>query len=70
MMMGGDRKKTASLILGPDPRDHKEPEGEIPSALHECVSELMDAFKGDDVAGAVEALRSFIAEVKSEPQEE
>lgn len=71
MLGGGDRKRTVATILGPDPREHqKEPEGETSSALHECISEFIDAVKGDDIAGAVEAFRSAFAEMKSEPQEE
>lgn len=69
MMGGGDKRKAIATILGPDPREEKvEPSGE--DALYHCVNEFIEAVHAHDIAGATEALRSAVAEVKSEPQEE
>lgn len=68
MMIGMDRKKALTQILGPKEEDKKEAGGD--TGLHSCMQELIDCVHAKDVAGAVEAFKACFQECEMEPHEE
>lgn len=76
IMMGGDKKKMASIIVGADVADRNreeyeeragEPDGD---SLHYAASDLMKAFHAKDVVALKEALQSFFEICDSMPHSE
>jgi hypothetical protein len=60
IMIGSDKKKLASLILGP--RDEEMAEGEIDSSsaeLHAIAQDIIEAIHARNVQDAVSALKAF-----------
>lgn len=53
-------------ILGDDKEEGETP----PNDLEQCVKELMDAVKADDIKAAVSAFRAAFMCMESEPHEE
>jgi hypothetical protein len=77
IMMGGDKKKMASIIVGADgvaDRNEEaydkmagEPDGD---SLHYAASDIMKAIHGKDVVALKDALHAFFQMADEMPHEE
>lgn len=68
MIMMGNKRKMAALILGP--RSKEEPGPEAESSLKAISQELIDCVHAGDAAGVESALRAAFAELDAEPHAE
>jgi hypothetical protein len=76
MIIGGDKKKTAGLVVdfmkGPAPKEEPEmSEGDASSEAKKAIAEdLISAVEAKDAAGVVAAMEAMFAEMEAAPHEE
>lgn len=67
MIMMGNKRKMAALILGPSSKEKEEGNGESASSLQSIAQELIECVHAKDAAGVESALRAAFAELSSVP---